>query len=339
MAPSFRYAQPHHLSEAFDILDRYGRDASLLAGGTDLVVGVRKGRIAPRMIVDLKRISGLAPGIAETEGRVSISAPTRLSEIIADRRIHDHFPALVEAARTVGSVQIRNRATLTGNICNASPAADTAPALLAYGAGVVLISRLGSRRLPLDEFLLGPRRTSRGADEIAAAVEIPMTRARTGSQFARLTRPREDLLVITPSLVVASLLGTRRVQVIIVGGLVRQDELNCVGPSAVECAQRYNTDVAVIGAAGVSARFGVTDLDDGEAGVNRAALERTRQIVVLADGSKFGDVALSTVAPIKDVSVIVTDSTADTTELELIERVGVEVIQVRPDSAGDRATP
>jgi CO/xanthine dehydrogenase FAD-binding subunit len=198
VAPSFRYAQPHHLSEAFDILDRYGRDASLLAGGTDLVVGLRKGRIAPRMIVDLKRISGLAPGIAETEGRVSISAPTRLSEIIADRRIHDHFPALVEAARTVGSVQIRNRATLTGNICNASPAADTAPALLAYGAGVVLISRLGSRRLPLDEFLLGPRRTSRGADEIAAAVEIPMTRARTGSQFARLTRRRGvDLATIS----------------------------------------------------------------------------------------------------------------------------------------------
>jgi DeoR family transcriptional regulator, aga operon transcriptional repressor len=152
----------------------------------------------------------------------------------------------------------------------------------------------------------------------------------TVEQFARLTRPREDLLVITPSLVVASLLGTRRVQVIIVGGLVRQDELNCVGPSAVECVQRYNTDVAVIGAAGVSARFGVTDLDDGEAGVNRAALERTRQIVVLADGSKFGDVALSTVAPIKDVSVIVTDSTADPTELELIDRVGVEVIQVHP---------
>jgi CO/xanthine dehydrogenase FAD-binding subunit len=198
VAPSFRYAQPHHLSEAFDILDRYGRDASLLAGGTDLVVGLRKGRIAPRMIVDLKRISGLAPGIAETEGRVSISAPTRLSEIIADRRIHDHFPALVEAARTVGSVQIRNRATLTGNICNASPAADTAPALLAYGAGVVLISRLGSRRLPLDEFLLGPRRTSRGADEIAASVEIPMTRARTGSQFARLTRRRGvDLATIS----------------------------------------------------------------------------------------------------------------------------------------------
>jgi DeoR family transcriptional regulator of aga operon len=131
---------------------------------------------------------------------------------------------------------------------------------------------------------------------------------------------------------VASLLGTRRVQVISVGGLVRQDELTCVGPAAVETVQRYNTDVAVIGAAGISARFGVTDLDDGEAGVNRAALERTRQIVVLADGSKIGDVALSTVAHIKDVSVIVTDAAADAAELELIERAGVEVIKVHPAS-------
>jgi CO/xanthine dehydrogenase FAD-binding subunit len=198
VAYSFRYAQPRHLSEAFDLLDAYGRGASLLAGGTDLVVGLRNGRIAPRMIVDLKRISGLAPGIAETEGRISISAPTRLTDVTADRRIQDQFPALVEAARTVGSVQIRNRATLTGNICNASPAADTAPALLAYGAGVVLISRRGSRLVPLEDFLLGPRRTSLGTDEIAAAVEIPKPATRIGSRFGRLTRRRGvDLATIS----------------------------------------------------------------------------------------------------------------------------------------------
>jgi CO/xanthine dehydrogenase FAD-binding subunit len=187
---SFRYARPRQLSEAFDLLDDYGREASLLAGGTDLLVALRNGRAAPRMIVDLKRISGLEPGITEREGRMRISAPTRLTDIIADRRIQEHFPALVEAASTVGSVQIRNRATLTGNICNASPAADTAPALLAYEAGVVLISGRGSRLVPLQEFLLGPRRTDLGAGEIAAAVELPRPSARTGSRFARLTRRR-----------------------------------------------------------------------------------------------------------------------------------------------------
>jgi DeoR/GlpR family transcriptional regulator of sugar metabolism len=154
----------------------------------------------------------------------------------------------------------------------------------------------------------------------------------TVEQFARLASPREDLLVVTPSLVVASMLGTRKVGVIMAGGMVRQDELNCVGPAAMECVRRYNTDIAVIGAAGVSARRGVTDLDDSEAGVIRAALERTERIVVLADGSKFGDVALSTVVPIKEVSVIVTDTSADPTEVDRIEREGVEVVLVGPES-------
>ena len=150
----------------------------------------------------------------------------------------------------------------------------------------------------------------------------------TVEQFARLTASRDGLLVITQSLVVASLLGTGRVSVIMAGGMVRQDELSCVGPAAVDCVQRYNTDVAVIGAAGISARRGVTDLNDQEAGVIRAALEKTERIIVLADGSKFGDVALSTVVPIGRVDTIVTDSSADPAEVDRVSREGVEVILV-----------
>jgi len=148
----------------------------------------------------------------------------------------------------------------------------------------------------------------------------------TVEQFARLVAPRDGLLVVTQSLVVASLLGTRRISVIMAGGMVRQDELSCVGPAAVECVQRYNTDVAVIGAAGVSAQWGITDLDDQEAGVIRTALEKTRRIIVLADGSKFGDVALSTVIPIGRVATIVTDPSADPAEVARICGAGVEVI-------------
>ena len=178
------------------------------------------------------------------------------------------------------------------------------------------------------------RRIALRAAELTAGARVMFVGVgSTVEQFARLAAPRDGLLVITPSLVVASLLGTRRVGVIMAGGMVRQDELNCVGPAAVECVQRYNTDIAVIGAAGISARRGVTDLDDQEAGVIRAALERTERIVVLADGSKFGDVALSTVVPIKRVSVIVTDASADPVEVDRIEREGVEVILVEPDKA------
>src|SRR5260370_38337550 len=202
---SLGYARPRQLSEAFDVLEEFVRDASLLACGTDLVVGLLNGRVATRMIVDLKRISGLDPVIEEREGRVSISAPTRLTDIITDPRIQDHFPALVEAASTVGSVQIRNRATLTGNICNASPAADTAPALLAYGAGVVLISRHGTRLVPLDKFLLRPTRPRLCTRQLAAALEIPQPRGLTGTLLARLTRRRGvDLATISLCCVVGS---------------------------------------------------------------------------------------------------------------------------------------
>ena len=173
----------------------------------------------------------------------------------------------------------------------------------------------------------------RAAELTAGARVIFVGVGSTVEQFARLAAPRDGLLVITPSLVVASVLGTRRVQVIMAGGMVRQDELSCVGPAAVECVQRYNTDIAVIGAAGISARRGVTDLDDSEAGVIRAALEKTERIVVLADGSKFGDVALSTVVPIKRVSTIVTDASADRVEVDLVEREGVEVIVAEPGPA------
>ena len=150
----------------------------------------------------------------------------------------------------------------------------------------------------------------------------------TIEQFARVLPANPALVVITPSLTVASLLGTRRIRVIITGGLVRQDELNCVGASAVEGVQRYNADTAVIGAAGICARPGITDLDDRESEVIRAALDHSQRIVVVADGSKFGYVGMNTVAPISRVAVIVTDASADTAEVQRVEDEGVEVIKV-----------
>ena len=179
---------------------------------------------------------------------------------------------------------------------------------------------------------------ARRAAQLTAGVRVMFVGVgSTVEQFARAITPGGDLVVVTPSLAVASMLGTRRIRVIIAGGLVRQDELSCVGASAVEGVQRYNTDIAVIGAAGVTAHRGITDLDDGEAEVIRAALEHTERIMVVADGSKFGDVAMSTVAPIERVSVIVTDPSADPREVERIERSGVEVVMVPPESPSHRA--
>jgi CO/xanthine dehydrogenase FAD-binding subunit len=187
----FRYARPTSLAEAFDVLGSVDSgDARLIVGGTDLIVGLQNGRITPQVVVDLKHLTDLPASIQEADGWLSISAVTTLSEIIADPQVRRWFPALVEAAQTVGSVQIRNRASLTGNICNASPAYDTGPALLVYDARIVLSGPAGSRRVPVADFVLGPRSTDLRSDEIATAVELPLPEPPLGASFARLTRRR-----------------------------------------------------------------------------------------------------------------------------------------------------
>ena len=187
----FAYARPGSLAEAFDLLeDARPGDVGMIVGGTDLIVGLQSGKIAPRLVLDLKHLADLPAGIDEIDGAISISAPTTLTDIIADQRIRAVFPALVDAAATVGSVQIRNRASLTGNICNASPAFDTSTALRVHDAVVVLSSRAGRRRVPVADFVLGPRSTDLRHGEIATAVELPFPAAPLGTKFARLTRRR-----------------------------------------------------------------------------------------------------------------------------------------------------
>jgi len=187
---TFQYARPETLEEALALLREYGSGASLLLGGTDLLVRLRKGRIKPRLVIDLKWIANLRPDIIETGSALEIGARAVLADIIQEKRVQLHFPALAEAAATVGSVQIRNRATLAGNLCNASPAADTAPPLLAYGARVDLIGSNGRRRVPLSEFFVGPGQTVLHRDEIVTAIELPLPPEPVGAAFARLTRRR-----------------------------------------------------------------------------------------------------------------------------------------------------
>ena len=131
---SFRYARPGTLDDALALLEQYGPDARVLAGGTDLLVRMRLGHIQPSLVLDVKKVDARGADVVEIDSCLRVGARTVMTDLIADERIRRHYPALVEAASVVGSVQIRNRATLAGNICNASPAADTAPALLVYRA-------------------------------------------------------------------------------------------------------------------------------------------------------------------------------------------------------------
>jgi CO/xanthine dehydrogenase FAD-binding subunit len=194
----FAYSRPATLSEALTLLDEHGPEATLLAGGTDLVVALRNRTLRPKVVIDLKRVAELQPSISDSDGWMTISAATVLTEISEDQRIRAHFPALVDAALTVGSAQIRNRATLTGNICHASPAADTAPALLVYGAMVNVASVRGTRRVNLTDFFVGPRQTILQPGELVTSIELPTAADRRGATFSRITRRRGvDLATIS----------------------------------------------------------------------------------------------------------------------------------------------
>lgn len=178
------------MAETLALLDEHGPGAALLAGGTDLVVDLRNRTQTPAVVIDVKRIAELPPTISETDGRIRIGATAVMTDIESDARIRTRFPALAEAAATVGSIQIRNRATLAGNICRASPAADTPPALLVYEAEVNLASAQGTRRVPVEQFIVGPRKTALLSGEVVTSIDLPPPNERQGAAFARVTRRR-----------------------------------------------------------------------------------------------------------------------------------------------------
>jgi carbon-monoxide dehydrogenase medium subunit len=194
----FEYVRPRTLEEAVAILDQAGPDARMLAGGTDLIIRLRDGTLRPSVVVDIKRIPELRPRIERRDGRLVVSAGTVMTDVVDDPLVRATYPALVEAAAMVGSIQIRNRATLVGNQCNASPAADTAPPLLVYGAVVVVVGPAGERRLPLDELFLRSGVTTLQRGELVTAIELPLPARRTGAAHERRTRRRgHDLASVT----------------------------------------------------------------------------------------------------------------------------------------------
>jgi carbon-monoxide dehydrogenase medium subunit len=184
----FDYHAPGSLAEACEWLAR--DDAVALAGGTDLLVAIRNRAIRPKVVVDLKSVAEIGDGVAAMGNVLRIGGRVVMSRMVDDEQVNHHFPALATAASVVGSVQIRNRATLAGNLCNASPAADTAPALLAYSATVNISGTGGSRTTPLHEFFLGPGKTTLDRSEVVTSVDLPIPRAPMGSAFARVTRRR-----------------------------------------------------------------------------------------------------------------------------------------------------
>lgn len=182
------YRRPSSLSEATELLQ--DTDAVALAGGTDLMVAIRHRTVGPAVVVDLKSVDDIGDDIAVEEDRLVIGGRVVMSRLVSHDVVTEQFPALASAASVVGSVQIRNRATLAGNLCNASPAADTAPALLAHSATLTLASGDSGRTVPLSDFFLGPGATILNEGEVVTSVAVPIPTGPIGSGFARVTRRR-----------------------------------------------------------------------------------------------------------------------------------------------------
>jgi DeoR/GlpR family transcriptional regulator of sugar metabolism len=165
----------------------------------------------------------------------------------------------------------------------------------------------------------------------------------TTEQFVRLMPAFDDLTVVCESLPVAGLLGTRSTRVVVLGGTVHRDELSCIGPVATGTVQRYRADVAVLGAAGVTLRHGITELFEEEAENHRLMIERSERLLLLADGSKLGTHAMAYVAPVTAISTLVTDEGAPADVLAELRAAGVEVVVARRRSAAvpvaDRGQP
>lgn len=187
VAHDFKYYKAGKLEEALKLLKEYGDKAMLLAGGTDLAVYIKEGMVFPKAVIDIKHIPELTKLEIQEDG-LFLGANITFSDILNSTDIKKKYLMLWEAARSVASVGIRNRATLVGNICSAVPSLDSAPALLCYDAVVHLMSKKGERKVPISEWFIAPRKTARKADEIVLGVNIPKPSGKHGGCYIKLGR-------------------------------------------------------------------------------------------------------------------------------------------------------
>jgi CO/xanthine dehydrogenase FAD-binding subunit len=193
---AFDYVAPQRLEEVMDILHEYGEKAKVLAGGTDMVLFMERGRWRPQLVVDIPRVEPFV-GIRLQDHHLHIGSRTTMRELETSPLVTKHVPLLAQAAGEVGSVQIRHLATIGGNIGTASPAGDTLPALLALDASVRLQSKRGERLVPLTEFFVGPGQTVLQPDEVITEVLVPLPPKQTKGAFYKLAiRRYMDIAIV-----------------------------------------------------------------------------------------------------------------------------------------------
>ncbi|MBM7559500.1 FAD binding domain-containing protein [Marinitoga litoralis] len=209
---SYDYVKPKNLEEALDILDQ--ENVYPILGGTDLIVKMRAGVIKPNLIVDLKNIDELFHVDFSKEHGLTFGAGLKLNVLIEEfDYVREYYPTLYQGIRVVGGYQTRNRGTVVGNICNASPASDTAPALLTYNAELNLVSKSGERTVKITEFFKGPGKTVLEKGEIVKSIHIPFEGESIGRYYKISRIKAVDLATIGMALTIIDPEGARDIRV------------------------------------------------------------------------------------------------------------------------------
>jgi carbon-monoxide dehydrogenase medium subunit len=198
---SFEYYKPRSLEEASDLLLRYGEEASILNGGTDLIVRMHDGLNDPKAVIDIKGIEGLTRMDYDEADGLTIGACVTLNQMSENPILLEKYRVIAEAGHTIGSCQVRNRATLVGNITNASPLADTATPLLTLDAMVKIFTPEGEKEVPIHDFFVWVRKTCLKVGDIVTGIRIPAYRAIEGSYQKHTRRDEVDLATVCATII------------------------------------------------------------------------------------------------------------------------------------------
>jgi len=194
--PGLTYSAPTTVDDAVKLLAGSSGLAKVLSGGTDLLVQLRSGRLKPELIVDIKKIPGLI-GIREENGGFVVGAATPGAVVEADAGMNKAWPGVVEALDLIGSTQVQGRCSLVGNLCNASPAADSVPAMYAAATIVVVVGANGRREVPVEQIPVSPGRTSLAKDEFILEFKFPPRPPHSGDAYLRfIPRTEMDIAVV-----------------------------------------------------------------------------------------------------------------------------------------------
>jgi len=207
---TFEYLKPRSLDEAISLMESYGEDAIYVAGATDVMVKIRERKIAPKYLVSLRHIEGLDTIRMDGEGVLCIGGRVTHRQLELSDMILKTYPIIHDAVRNIGSVQVRNVATIGGNVVNAVPSADGAVPLLTLDAVAEVRGAKGGRRIPLRDFFIGPGMTLLEHGEIVTEFEVPSHPARTGSCYIKHTRREAMELPLLGVAAILSLEGESR---------------------------------------------------------------------------------------------------------------------------------